>query len=63
MSKEFAYGIGGSGPKGPLGPAGPATVPAKATLYCECGHVHPDRPASATDDGCGRFWRIDLTAP
>jgi hypothetical protein len=60
MTKEFAYGIAGA--KGYRGPAAP-TVPATATLYCECGHVHPDKPASATDDGCGRFWRIDLTAP
>jgi hypothetical protein len=59
VTKEFSYGIAGT--KGFRGPATP-TVPATATLYCECGHVHPDKPASAIDDGCGRFWRIDLTA-
>lgn len=61
MTKEFSYGVGGTGAKGFRGPTGPA-APTTATLYCECGRVHPDRPAGATDDGCGRFWRIDLTA-
>jgi hypothetical protein len=59
-TKEFSYGIAGS--KGFRGPSTP-TLPTAVTLYCECGHVHPDKPASATDDGCGRFWRIDLTTP
>lgn len=30
------------------------------TLYCECGHVHADRPADAIDKGCGRFWTVSL---
>jgi hypothetical protein len=63
MTKEFPYGIGGTGTKGLFhGRSGPV-VPAKATMYCECGHVHPDKPADAIDDGCGRYWRIDLTTP
>jgi hypothetical protein len=59
MTKEFSYGIVGI--KGYGQPSGPA-VPAATTLYCECGHVHADKPANATDDGCGRYWLIDLTA-
>jgi hypothetical protein len=62
MTKDISYGIGGSGTKGFRGPASPA-APVRATLYCECGRVHPDRPAGAADHGCGRFWRIKLTAP
>jgi hypothetical protein len=63
MTKEFSYGIGGTGTKGLFrGPSDPA-LPTTATLYCECGHLHPDKPASAVDDGCGRFWRIGLTTP
>lgn len=35
-------------------PTGPQTV------TCECGHVHPDRPESAWDQGCGAFWQVEL---
>ena len=61
MTKEFSYGIAGTGTKGFRSPPSPV-LPSMATLYCECGHLHPDKPADATDDGCGRFWRVDLTA-
>lgn len=67
MTKEFSYGIGGTGTKGASHgsslPGPPVAPPTATTLYCECGHLHADKPASATDDGCGRFWRIDLSAP
>jgi hypothetical protein len=57
-TKEYSYGIPGI--KGPAGPP----VPAKpTTMYCECGHLHSNKPATATDDGCGRFWKINLTTP
>jgi len=63
MTKEFSYGIGGIGAKGLFrGPSTPI-VPTMTTLYCECGYLHPDKPASSIDDGCGRFWRIDLAGP
>lgn len=54
------YGIGGT--KGHLGPAGPPQVKSPVTIFCECGHVHSDRPADALDKGCGRFWLIDIPA-
>lgn len=63
MTKEFSYGISGTGTKGLFRASSDPAVPATTTLYCECGHVHPDKPASAIDDGCGRFWPINLTAP
>jgi hypothetical protein len=57
-TKEYPYGIPGT--KGPAAPP----VPGKAaTMYCECGHLHPDKPDAAPDNGCGRFWKIDLTTP
>ena len=60
MEKELSYGIAGA--KGLRGPSAPA-LPSAITLYCECGHLHPDKPDSAIDDGCGRYWQISLTAP
>ena len=62
MTKEFTYGIGGPATRA-LGPSGPAGVRKEPTVYCECGHDHPAKPATATDNGCGRFWLIDLTVP
>ena len=59
MTKEFPYGVIGS--KG-IRKSSAAVVPPTAPMFCECGHVHPGRPAGATDDGCGRYWDIDLTA-
>jgi hypothetical protein len=35
-------------------------VPGEVTVFCECGHVHPDRPPDALDAGCGRFWVVEL---
>jgi hypothetical protein len=60
MTKELSYGIPGTKGfrRGPT-PGDPGT----ATLICECGHVHPGKPAGAADDGCGRYWPIDLTTP
>jgi len=55
-TKEFSHGIPGA-----KGPSGPPTPTDPTTMYCECGHLHPDKPATATDDGCGRYWQIDLT--
>lgn len=65
MTKEFPYGVGGTGTKGGFRrpPTTPPADPCPVTLICECGHLHPDKPADATDDGCGRFWLVDLTAP
>jgi hypothetical protein len=63
MTKEFPYGISGGGTKGIFGDPPPPAASAQVTLYCECGHFHADKPASATDDGCGRYWKIDLTTP
>lgn len=60
MTKEIPFGIGGSGTKGWRGPGRPADVPASTWVYCECGHEHPSKPASATDEGCGRYWLIGL---
>lgn len=56
----FEYGVAGyKGFPGrrkpdPSRPSGPRTV------YCECGHWHPNRPAEATDNGCGAFWSVVL---
>lgn len=36
--------------------AGPRTV----TIYCECGHVHAERPEGALDRGCGAFWKVEI---
>ena len=54
---SWSHGIPGA-----KGPSGPPTPTDPTTMYCECGHLHPDKPATATDDGCGRYWQIDLTA-
>lgn len=35
-------------------------LPSPVTLFCECGHVHDQRPADALDKGCGRFWLVYL---
>jgi hypothetical protein len=65
---NFPYGIGGSGSKGwgfrGSRPAVPLpSVRSPATVYCECGHYHADRPDTATDIGCGRFWMVELKLP
>lgn len=36
----------------------PATV-REVTVYCECGHIHENRPAEAIDNGCGAFWQVE----
>jgi hypothetical protein len=59
MSKEFSVGVGGSGTKGGRKHRLPAAAESE-TIYCECGRLHPDRPDGATDDGCGRYWDVDL---
>ena len=65
MTKEFSYGVGGTGTKGRFRgpPTTPPPVPSPVTLYCECGHLHPDKPTDAADDGCGRYWLVDLKTP
>ncbi|GGT38408.1 hypothetical protein ACFFV7_32360 [Nonomuraea spiralis] len=35
-------------------PTGPRTV------YCECGYMHPNRPETAWDLGCGAYWQVRL---
>lgn len=62
MSKEFPAGVGGSGTKGGS-KRKPVVAAERETIYCECGRLHPDRPDSATDDGCGRYWDVDLPTP
>lgn len=32
----------------------------RITVYCACGHLHPDRPAESPDNGCGAYWLVDL---
>lgn len=60
-STDFTYGIGGT--KGFRGlPTSPPAIRSPVTLFCECGHVHDDRPADALDRGCGRFWLVDIPA-
>jgi hypothetical protein len=39
---------------------GPPAPPRTVTIYCECGHMHTDRPAEAIDNGCGAFWSVEL---
>lgn len=31
-----------------------------ATAFCECGHMHSERPAEAWGQGCGAFWQVEL---
>jgi hypothetical protein len=50
----------GYGHKGPRRSGRPVAVPGEVTVFCECGHVHPDRPPDALDAGCGRFWVVEL---
>ena len=57
-STDFAYGIGGI--KGFRGGSRPLTIRSPVTVYCECGHVHAERPAEAFDKGCGRYWMVDI---
>lgn len=30
------------------------------TVYCQCGHVHADRPADSPENGCGAYWPVEL---
>lgn len=48
------------GTKGLFGDKKAGTPSRTATIYCECGHVHADRPADAIDKGCGAFWSVEL---
>ena len=57
-STDLSYGIGGT--KGFRGGSRPEAVRSPVTVYCECGHVHAERPADALDKGCGRFWLVDI---
>jgi hypothetical protein len=58
-STEFSPGIAGT--KGFRGISRrPPTLPSPVTLFCECGHVHSERPPDALDRGCGRFWPVYL---
>jgi hypothetical protein len=59
-STEFSPGIAGS--KGGYRGVSrrPQKLPSPVTLYCECGHVHGERPPDALDRGCGRFWPVYL---
>jgi hypothetical protein len=63
MTKEFSYGISGNGSKGMFADRREPAIPSQVTLYCECGYFHAEKPAGAIDDGCGRYWKIDLTTP
>ncbi|GAB3154262.1 hypothetical protein GCM10027290_48440 [Micromonospora sonneratiae] len=31
------------------------------TVYCDCGHVHANRPPEAWDQGCGAYWQVELS--
>ncbi|MDW5322523.1 hypothetical protein [Plantactinospora sp. KLBMP9567] len=58
----WEYGIP-SGHKGFLGRSGARSIdrPVGArTVYCDCGHVHANRPAEAWDQGCGAYWQVEL---
>lgn len=33
---------------------------AEATVICDCGAAHPDRPDDAEDNGCGAYWTVKL---
>ncbi len=57
-SVDFYYGLGGT--RGFRGPVSPSAIRSPVTVFCECGHVHADRPANAIDKGCGRFWLVDI---
>lgn len=56
---EFALGSP-QGSKGIFGRARVFTPAKKITVYCHCGHVHPDRPESSPENGCGAFWYVEL---
>jgi hypothetical protein len=51
----YGYGL-----KGPSHSSRQVVMPPQATVFCECGHAHPDRPPEALDVGCGRFWTVEL---
>lgn len=57
---EFTPGIAGSKGFRGLSAPRPPLLPSPVTLYCECGHVHSERPPDALDRGCGRFWPVYL---
>jgi hypothetical protein len=59
-SAEFTPGLVGSKGIRGISPPRPPVLPAPVTLYCECGHVHSERPPDAPDRGCGRFWPVYL---
>jgi hypothetical protein len=53
---------------GVLGPAkgwfGRSRVPAPlegaVLVYCQCGFPHEERPAEASETGCGAFWDVPV---
>jgi hypothetical protein len=59
-STEFTPGLAGSKGIRGISPPRPPVLTAPVTLYCECGHVHSERPPDALDRGCGRFWPVYL---
>jgi len=61
---DISYGLGGTGYKGWRGrPKSPPVPPEAATMTCDCGHHHPDRPSDTSWLGCGRSWTVALRVP
>ena len=56
-STEFSPGIAGSKGFRDISRR-PRILPSPVPLFCECGHVHSERPPDAVDRGCGRFWPV-----
>lgn len=56
---RFERGMPG-GTKGFFSRRTEATFPKDATVFCDCGHLHADRPEFAIDNGCGAFWEVEL---
>lgn len=58
----FPRGIPAAGYKGTIFRRKRQRIPApeRATMFCECGHLHDGRPDAAYDVGCGAFWTVDL---
>ncbi|SEM64238.1 hypothetical protein [Nonomuraea pusilla] len=57
-ASPWTYGLAGG--KGVFKRQEKAKPRGPRTVYCECGYMHPNRPDTAWDLGCGAYWQVEL---